>query len=677
MARTPLRSGSSTHSWRVDIVAIGLARVATWTRLLVVLALAAGTITILGGRTAGAATAPPVRVNGQGSTYAALAFQQWISSTVSSGLNVNYTATNSSAGLQSYANNTADFAGSEEEFSSLGQTTVPRGYAYAPDVAGGTAVMYQVQDAMGRAVSDLRLSRLTVAKIFTGMITNWDDPAIGADNPGHVLPNHPITLVGRSGQSGTTALFYDFVQHTDPADYNSWAALNGFQTTSRLDEIDTGTGTNGWVFYSGSDQQAQSISSPGGLWSIGYDEFGYAKVYGDHVAQIQNQFGNWVAPDAANITAALQSVTLNPDTSENLDNVYTSTNPLAYPISSYSYFVYQCAPNPNVPTCTTPYADPAITNMLAQFMRYIACAGQIEMPDIGYASLPPQLSQLMANAVGYMTGQPPEQLTAQNCANPQFQQGLPPPVNGNLSAPVVGMASLPDGTGYWLTNAAGAISAHGNAGDYGSMAGNHLTAPISGISSTADGRGYWLVAADGGVFAFGDAAYFGSMGGRHLNAPVVGVARTQDGQGYWLVASDGGIFAFGDAAFFGSMGGLPLNKPVVGLSADYGTGGYWEVAADGGVFSFGAPFLGSVANLALNRPVDGMASTPHSDGYWIVADDGGIFTCGGAQFHGSTGGMPLNGPVVGMAANAPTGGYWLVASDGGIFTFGTPFLGAD
>jgi phosphate transport system substrate-binding protein len=641
----------------------------------VVLTLAAGTATILGDRTAVAAPTPSV--TGQGSTYAALAFSQWISNTSRQGLHVNYTATNSTAGLEGYANNTADFAGSEEEFSSIGQPDVPRGYAYAPDVAGGTAVMYHVQDGAGRAVNDLRLSRLTVAKIFMGMITNWNDPAISADNGGLVLPDHPITVVGRSGQSGTTALFYDFVRHTDPADYNSWAGLNGFDTTSRLDEIDTGTGTNSWQFYSGSDQEAQSIASPGGEWSIGYDEFSYAKVYGDNVAQIQNQSGNWVLPNPVNITTALQSATLAPDTSENLANVYTSTNPLAYPISSYSYFVYQCAPNANVPTCTMPYADPSTTSTLAQFMRYIACAGQIPMGSIGYAPLPPQLSQLMADAVGYMTGQPPEQLTAQNCDNPEFKRDLPPPANGDLPTPVVGMASLPDGTGYWLTNAAGAVSAHGFAGDYGSLVGHQLNAPISGIASTADGKGYWLVASDGGVFAFGDAVFYGSMGGRHLNAAVVGVARTQGGLGYMLVASDGGIFAFGDAHFLGSMGGHPLNRPVVGLSVDSGTGGYWEVAADGGIFSFGAPFFGSEGSAALNAPVNGMASTATGDGYWLVADDGGIFTFGNAQFHGSMGGMPLNGPVVGMATGGPTGGYWLAASDGGIFTFGAPFLGAD
>jgi cell wall-associated NlpC family hydrolase len=254
--------------------------------------------------------------------------------------------------------------------------------------------------------------------------------------------------------------------------------------------------------------------------------------------------------------------------------------------------------------------------------------------------------------------------------------GAPTTTSGGLVAPVVGMASTPDGGGYWLTDAAGGVSAHGSAVSYGSMAGHALNAPIAHIVSTPDGGGYWLVASDGGIFAFGDAPFFGSMGGRHLNAPVVDIAPTPDGGGYWLVASDGGIFSFGDARFQGSMGGRHLNDPIVGISADAATGGYWLVATDGGIFSFGAPFLGSTGNVRLTRPVNGMTSLSSGQGYWFVASDGGIFAEGSAPFRGSMGAATLNAPVVGMATDAATGGYWLVASDGGVFSFSAPFYGA-
>ena len=143
--------------------------------------------------------------------------------------------------------------------------------------------------------------------------------------------------------------------------------------------------------------------------------------------------------------------------------------------------------------------------------------------------------------------------------------------------------------------------------DYrGSMGGQHLNAPIVGMASTPNGGGYYLAAADGGVFSFG-VPYLGSMSGIALNKPVAGMAATPNGAGYYLVAADGGVFSFG-VPFFGSipMSVKALNKPVVGMQAVPG-GGYYLVAVDGGVFSFGVPFLGSTAGDALSAAIVGIA----------------------------------------------------------------------
>jgi len=69
----------------------------------------------------------------------------------------------------------------------------------------------------------------------------------------------------------------------------------------------------------------------------------------------------------------------------------------------------------------------------------------------------------------------------------------------------------------------GGVFAFGDAAFAGSLGAMHLNAPIVGMASTPDGKGYWLVASDGGVFAFGDAAFAGSLGAMHLNKPIVGV----------------------------------------------------------------------------------------------------------------------------------------------------------
>jgi ABC-type phosphate transport system substrate-binding protein len=116
-----------------------------------------------------------------------------------------------SAGRQDFINQTVDFAISEIPFQAhpedgsapeIPATT----YSYMPIVAGGTSLMYNLKIA-GKQVTNLRLSGEVIAKIFTGAITNWNDPAIQADNPALAMPDKSITPVVRSDGSGTSAQF--------------------------------------------------------------------------------------------------------------------------------------------------------------------------------------------------------------------------------------------------------------------------------------------------------------------------------------------------------------------------------------------------------------------------------------------------------------------------------------
>ena len=407
---------------------------------------------------AGAAGA---RVNGQGSSYVALAMQQWVADAQTQGLQVNYLPTGSPAGLTSFGQSLADFAGTEAEFSALASPTAgdSRGYQYIPDVAGAVAIMYHVQDSAGRDIDYLHLSRRTVARIFTGDIKNWNDPAISADNKGLVLPDHAINVVYRGGQSGTTGLFYDFVQNVASDIFNPWAAKNGFPTSVRIIQLDSSpTFVPKSQAFQGSDQIAQFIGSGQGLWSIGYDEFGYAKTYDVPAAWIENAAGQWILPYAENISAALEGAALRPDLSQELSGVYNSGNPLAYPISAYSYIVTQCTASGDRPTCKGPYSNPGVTQTMATWLRYIACDGQVNMARIGYSPLPPNLSQEIANSIARLTGTPAEQLDAGNCANPRFQ-GSVGDGGGAPTDPLAGVTSIGSGGG----PAAGGTSADGTA----------------------------------------------------------------------------------------------------------------------------------------------------------------------------------------------------------------------
>src|ERR1039458_7276186 len=79
-----------------------------------------------------------------------------------------------------------------------------------------------------------------------------------------------------------------------------------------------------------------------------------------------------------------------------------------------------------------------------------------------------------------------------------------------------------------------------------SGAGVVLNAPIVDVASTPDGHGYWEGASDGGIFSFGDAQFYGSTGAIHLNQPIVGMESTPDGGGYWLAASPCRAFCSSD-----------------------------------------------------------------------------------------------------------------------------------
>jgi hypothetical protein len=249
--------------------------------------------------------------------------------------------------------------------------------------------------------------------------------------------------------------------------------------------------------------------------------------------------------------------------------------------------------------------DPAFMEGLANFM---------DDNDVIYESY---FDHIQGDLLNLQT-QAPQSLSIYES---QFGQGVD--LSGQEPAVPVSSFDLTSSTG-----AVNQVEASGVASVQSGPIG-HLNQPIVGVASTPDGKGYWLVASDGGVFSFGDAAFYGSTGAIHLNQPIVGMASTPDGKGYWLVASDGGVFSFGDAAFYGSTGAIHLNQPIVGMASTPDGKGYWLVASDGGVFSFGdAAFEGSGAGMG--DTVTAIVPTGTSTGYWIVDESGTVVPFGSA-----------------------------------------------
>ncbi|HYA69147.1 MAG TPA: phosphate ABC transporter substrate-binding protein PstS, partial [Acidimicrobiales bacterium] len=192
----------------------------------------ASAIAMAGGGGRASADSGYVPVTGAGSSWSANALDQWIANVQQLGMRINYAATGSTAGRESFLDGTVDFAASDIPFQtkpddgSAPEDPVAGSYAYMPITAGGTVFMYNLT-IDGQRVTNLRLSGENIAKIFTGQITNWDNPAIAADNPDLQLPNEPIVPVVRSDGAGDSYEFSQWMISQYPSVWNSFCNGSG------------------------------------------------------------------------------------------------------------------------------------------------------------------------------------------------------------------------------------------------------------------------------------------------------------------------------------------------------------------------------------------------------------------------------------------------------------------
>ena len=178
--------------------------------------------------------APPayVPVSGEGSSWSANALNQWIADVQPDGMRVNYTANGSTTGRQDFIKGLTDFAASDIPFQtnptdgSAPEDPQAGSYAYMPITAGGTVFMYNLK-IDGQQVTNLRLSGENITKIFTGAITNWDDPALAADNPGLKLPDQSIVPVVRSDGAGSSYELSEWMISQYPSLWNSFCSASG------------------------------------------------------------------------------------------------------------------------------------------------------------------------------------------------------------------------------------------------------------------------------------------------------------------------------------------------------------------------------------------------------------------------------------------------------------------
>jgi phosphate transport system substrate-binding protein len=367
------------------------------------------------------------QINGAGSTWAGNAVDAWIGQVTAQGLRVTFTGEGSAQGRQNFAQGTVDYGVSDIGYQGVdsrtgADDTSSRPYAFVPLVAGGTAFPYHIT-VRGQLVTTLRLSGETLAKIFTDQITNWDDPAITADNNGVALPSIPIVPVVHSEGSGTTYQFSAYLVHDYPS---IWSQFSGLSAATEY----WPSGKGQQIEQNGSDGVMNYVGSGAGQGTITFDEYSYALAKGYPVAKIENAAGYYTLPTQYNVAVALTQAIINTDKSDpaqyllqDLHNVYDYSDPRTYPMSSYSYGI--------IPTSST---DTTMTTgkrqTLADFLYASICQGQASIGGIGYSALPLNLVQAGFQQIALLQAADPNvDLTNRDvttCDNPTF-------VPGNLS----------------------------------------------------------------------------------------------------------------------------------------------------------------------------------------------------------------------------------------------------
>ncbi|MFL5350968.1 MAG: phosphate ABC transporter substrate-binding protein PstS [Hyalangium sp.] len=266
-----------------------------------------------------AAAADDVLINGAGATFPAPLYTKWFSeyNKLHPNLKFNYQAIGSGGGIQQVTNGTVDFGASDAPMTQEQLAKVPN-TVHIPTVMGAVVITYNVP-----GLESLKLTPETLAGIFLGKITQWNDPAIAKENPGAKLPDTALTVVHRSDGSGTTNIFTDYLSKVSAG----WKSAVGSGTSVKWP---TGLGAKG---NDGVTGQVKSV--PG---SIGYVELAYANQNKLPVTALKNHEGNFVKPTIETTSEAAAGVDVPEDFRVSLTDAKGKN---AYPMASFTYLLVQ------------------------------------------------------------------------------------------------------------------------------------------------------------------------------------------------------------------------------------------------------------------------------------------------------------------------------------------------
>ena len=316
----------------------------------------------------GAPTVPTadVQLQGAGATFPAPLYTSWFEtySGANPNIKIDYQAIGSGGGIKGITDQTVDFGASDAAMKDEEIAALKPGVKilHVPTALGAVVVIYNVPDATA-----INLDADTIAGLFAGTITNWNDPKIAALNSGATLPDLPVTVVHRSDGSGTTNAFTTYLD-TVNADWHTNVGAGK--------EVQWPTG----IGAQGNDGVAGGVKQTPG--AVGYVELNYATQANIPSALVKNAAGKFVAGSTDGVTAAAESAVANFPADFRQAPIINGAGDATYPIASYTYLL--------IPV---DWSDLNKAQAMVSFTNWALTDGQSAEATLGYAPLPAEIQQ--------------------------------------------------------------------------------------------------------------------------------------------------------------------------------------------------------------------------------------------------------------------------------------------
>ena len=301
-------------------------------------------------------------ITGAGATFIYPLISKWSSDyNKETGNKVNYQSIGSGGGIAQIKAATVDFGSSDAPLTS--DELAQAGLGQFPSAIGGVVPVVNLE---GFEPGKLRVTGALLGDIYLGKVSNWNDPAIAAANPGVTLPDLKINLVHRSDGSGTTFNFTNYLAKVSP----DWKSKVGEGKSVQWPGGVGGKGNEGVASY------VQQIKG-----SIGYIELAYALQNKMTYLSMQNAAGNWVQPNAGTFQAAANGADWKNAKDFNLV-ITDAPGDQAWPITATNFILM--------------YKQPKDAQRSANAMAFFKWAfenGQKQAESLDYVALPPELVQ--------------------------------------------------------------------------------------------------------------------------------------------------------------------------------------------------------------------------------------------------------------------------------------------